>query len=214
MKWRCAIVNFEEQSVSHLNQPPKPFRFATPDDIESILPLAISTVPGFVETLWSRLADENEPAEAFGRRVQNAFIHEGNTIVADVEGQIAAMLVSFVISKKPNPFVREVDEMLVPVTRLYSKVPGVWYIHGIATAPDFQGSGLSSKLMLLAEERAIAAGVFEICLLVVDTNQNAIGFYEKRGYTVTASEPFVGCGADTEATQWLLMNKSLAQESR
>ncbi|WP_170394699.1 GNAT family N-acetyltransferase [Ruegeria arenilitoris] len=196
-----------------MSQHPTPFRLAMPSDIEGILPLAISTVPGFVETLWSRLAHENEPADAFGRRVQNAFIDEENTIVADINGQIAAMLVSFMIAEKPNPFVQEIDEMLVPVMKLYSKVPGVWYIHGIAAAPEFQGRGLSSKLMELAEERAIAAGVFAICLLVVDTNQNAIRFYEKRGYAVTASEPFVGCGADTEATQWLLMNKTLPRDS-
>lgn len=193
-------------------QLPLPFRQAEPDDIMGILPLAISTVPGFVETLWSRLAGKGEAPDAFGRRVQNAFIDEGNTIVADVDGQIAAMLVSFPIANKPNPFVQEIDEMLAPVTKLYSKVPGVWYIHGIATSSEFQGHGLSSTLMVLAEERARAANIFEICLLVVDTNVNAIQFYRKRGYTVTASEPFVGCGADTEATQWLLMNKPLSRD--
>ncbi len=196
-----------------MSQIPAPFRLAVPNDVEAILPLAISTVPGFVETLWSRMSLENETADAFGRRVQCAFIDEKNTIVADIDEQIAAMLVSFMIAEKPNPFVREIDEMLVPVTKLYSKAQGAWYVHGIATAPEFQGRGLSSKLMVLAEERAIKAGASEICLLVVDTNQNAIRFYEKRGYAVTASEPFVGCGADTEATQWLLMNKALRRDS-
>ena len=196
-----------------MSQLPAPFRLAVPDDIEGVLPLAISTVPGFVETLWSRLALENEAADAFGRRVQNAFIDDKNTIVADIDEQIVAMLVSFKIAEKPNPLVREIDEMLFPVTKLYSKAQGAWYVHGISTAAEFQGRGLSSKLMVLAEERAITAGAFEICLLVVDTNQNAIRFYEKRGYAVTASEPFVGCSADTEATQWLLMNKALMRDS-
>lgn len=196
-----------------MSQLPSPFRLAVPEDIEAILPLAISTVPGFVETLWSRLAGNEEVPDAFGRRVQNAFIEEKNTIVADLDGQIAAMLVSFPIADKPNPFVQEIDEMLKPVTKLYAKVPGVWYVHGIATSPESQGRGLSSKLMELAEARALAAGVFEICLLVVDTNLNAIQFYEKRGYAVTASEAFVGCGTDTEAKNWLLMNKLLPSGS-
>lgn len=190
-------------------QLPAPFRLAVSDDIEGILPLAVSTVPGFVETLWSRLAGKDEIPDGFGRRVQKAFVDDGKTIVADIGGQIAAMLVSFPIEDKPNPFVQEVDEMLVPVTTLYSRVPGVWYIHGIATSPSFRGRGLSSKLMVLAEERAVAAGIDEICLLVVNTNLGAIRFYEKRGYVVTASEEFVGCGADTDATEWLLMNKTL-----
>ena len=187
-----------------------PFRLATSDDIEGILPLAISTVPGFVETLWSRLTGEDELPMAFGKRVQNAFVGAKNTIVAEVDGLIAAMLVSFEIEEKPNPFVQEIDEMLVPVVALYARVPGVWYVHGIATSPDFRGQGLSSKLMVIAEECALAAGKSEICLLVVDTNVHAIRYYEKRGYTITASEAFVGCGAVTDAKEWLLMNKSLA----
>lgn len=188
---------------------PKPFRMADSNDLEDILPLAISTVPGFVETLWSRLAGKGEQPNAFGRRVQNAFIEERNTIVADIGGKVAAMLVSFPISDKPNPFVQEIDEMLVPVTKLYFRVPGAWYIHGIATSPQFRGQGLSSKLMLIADDCAHAAGVSEICLLVVDTNLNAIRFYEKRGFAVSASEAFVGCGANTDAKHWLLMSKAL-----
>ncbi len=197
-----------------MSQFPPPFRFATPDDIDGILPLAISTVPGFVKTLWSRLAGENEARDAFGLRVQHTFIENKNTIVADIDNQIAAMLVSFEIEEKPNPFVQEIDEMLVPVTKLYAKVPGAWYVHGIATADGFQGRGLSSRLMLVAEDLAIENSIFDICLLVVDTNEYAIKFYEKRGYAITASEPFVGCGADTEATEWLLMTKSLQGDHR
>ncbi|PSL21842.1 GNAT family N-acetyltransferase [Shimia abyssi] len=190
-------------------QIPPPFRAAKTEDIDCILPLAISTVPGFVETLWSRLSGPEERPEAFGRRVQKAFIDAGNTVVADIEGQVAAMLVSFPIADKPNPCVQEPDAMLVPVTRLYARVPGIWYIHGIATAPAFQGRGLSSKLMTYAEAKARSANVEEICLLVVDTNLNAIQFYKNRGFDITASEDFVGCGANTAATQWLLMSKSL-----
>lgn len=40
-----------------------PFRFAVPDNVPQILPLAKSTVPGFVDLLWSRLADESETPE-------------------------------------------------------------------------------------------------------------------------------------------------------
>lgn len=51
-----------------------PFRLAVPDDVRQILPLAKSTVPGFVDLLWSRLADESETPDDFGRRAQAAFI--------------------------------------------------------------------------------------------------------------------------------------------
>jgi ribosomal protein S18 acetylase RimI-like enzyme len=65
--------------------------------------------------------------------------------------------------------------------------------------------------MTLAEQLARDAGRPEICLLVVNTNVNAIGFYQKRGYRTAASEVFVGCGAKIDATQWLLMRKPLGE---
>ena len=197
-----------------MSQIPSPFRHAVPDDVEALLPLAISTAPGFVETLWARLTAEGEAPEVFGRRVQIDFIDKKYTIVAESDKQIAAMLISFPIEDKQKQFVEDVDEMLAPVTKLYATAPGIWYIHMIATSPEFQGHGLSSKLMRLAEEQAIEAGYSEISLLVTDNNENAIQFYRKRGFAVIAQEPLVRCGADTEATQWLLMLKSLSPGSR
>lgn len=68
MKARAMI-----QAETYLEQP---FRLALSEDIPQILPLAPTTVPGFIEHLWSRLANQDETADEFGRRAQAAFVAE------------------------------------------------------------------------------------------------------------------------------------------
>ena len=151
-----------------------PFRMASLSEVDEILPLAKSTVPGFVENLWSRLAEEDETVEGFGRRAQQAFIDNGNTIVADVDGTIGAMLISYPMADTPNPHVPGMDDMLRPLMTLFSKAKGTWYLHGIATVPELFGRGLASQLMDIAEHLGKSADRSKISLLVIDTNQPAI----------------------------------------
>ena len=186
-----------------------PFRLAAPDDATQILPLAKSTVPGFVKLLWSRLADEGETADNFGHRAQVAFINEGQTIVADRDGCVAAMLISYPMADSPNPHVPGMDDLLRPLMTLFGRAKGTWYLHGIACKPEFSGCGLATQLMHIAEDLGRSAGKSRISLLVVDTNLHAIQFYKRRGYVTTATEPVIKNGWKTSAKDWLLMEKPL-----
>ncbi|WP_170765157.1 hypothetical protein [Ruegeria lacuscaerulensis] len=40
------------------------------------------------------------------------------------------------------------DEMLRPLMALFSKAKGTWYLHGIATDPDYFGRGFSSQIQI------------------------------------------------------------------
>ncbi|MCV2870304.1 GNAT family N-acetyltransferase [Defluviimonas sp. WL0002] len=195
-------------SESGLDRDPR-FRLATDRDLPAILPLARSTVPGFVDELWSRLAGNGETAEEFGRRAQHAFIEVGQTIVADAADKISAMLISYPMASSPNPHVPGMDDMLRPLMTLFQKAQGTWYLHGIATVPDFEGQGLASGLMHVAEDLGRSAGKSRISLLVIDTNLSAIRFYDRRGYATTATAPVVKKGWQTTAKDLLLMEKPL-----
>jgi len=186
-----------------------PFRMATVDDVEAVLPLATETVPGFVEHLWSRLAEKDESPQDFGRRAQTAFIQAGNTIVADISRTVAAMLICHPMADEPNPHVSGMDEVLLPLMALFQRAAGSWYVHGIATAPEFHGQGLRSRLMSIFEDLGRAVGKSSISLLVIDQNTSAIAFYEKRGYSATGSEPVIRKGWKTQAKNWILMEKTL-----
>ncbi len=119
------------------------------------------------------------------------------------------MLISYPMAESPNPHVPGMDEMLRPLMTLFSKAKGTWYLHGIATDPDYFGRGLATRLMDIAEHLGRSAGKPKISLLVIDTNPTAIRFYEKRGYATTAREAVVGKGWQTAAKNWLLMEKAL-----
>lgn len=189
--------------------PGGPFRKADLADLKDMLPLAKLTVPGFVEHLWSRLAEDGETVDDFGRRAQEAFIKEGQTIVAELEGRVAAMLISYPMAEAPNPHVPGMDEMLKPMMTLFSKAAGTWYLHGIAAYPEFAGRGLGSRLIEVAERQGRLQGKPRTSLLVIDTNLAAIRLYERRGYVVTATQPVVKKGWQTPASDWLLMEKRL-----
>ena len=130
-------------------------------------------------------------------------------IVADINDSVAAMLISYPMADTPNPHVPGMDDMLKPLIRLFSKAAGTWYLHGLATAPAFAGQGLGTRLMGMAEDLARRGEKNRISLVVVDTNLQAISFYDRRGYATTASEPIVKAGWDTTALNWLLMEKPL-----
>lgn len=187
-----------------------PFRLADTRDVGNILPLAASTVPGFVDHLWASLAGEGQTARDFGHRAQLAFVEAGQTIVADIDGTIAAMMISYPMADAPNPHVPGMHDLLKPLVALFAQASGSWYLHGLATAPRFAGRGYASRLAETAESLGKAVGRPSISLVVVDNNQHAIGFYERRGYNTAATEPVVKCGWDTDAENWLLMTKPLA----
>ncbi len=188
-----------------------PFRMAALSDVDEYLPLAKSTAPGFVEHLWARLAEEDETAEDFGRRAQQVFINEGNTIVAYIEGKIGAMLTSYPMADSPNPHAPGMDDVLRPLMTLFSKAKGIWCLHGIASDPEFFGRGLASRLMDTAEHLGKSSSKSKISLLVTATNLPAIRFYERRGYDTTATEAVVREGWQTAAKNRLLMEKALAK---
>jgi GNAT superfamily N-acetyltransferase len=67
----------------------------------------------------------------------------------------------------------------------------VW-IENIAVRPDQQGHGLGSQLLAHAETLARDASRAELRLLTNAAFADNIALYERRGYVVTAREPFQG----------------------
>lgn len=185
-----------------------PFRYAIPDDAPVAVDLANLTIEGFAAHLWEDLAGEGESPRDFGLRVQQDFIAERRTIVADIKGQIAALMISFKIEPKPKSFMPGMNAGLQPILELHAMVPDSWYIHSVITIPKHRGSGLGSRMMHLAEETGKASDCGNSSLLVLNTN--AIRLYENLGYETLSSKPIVKDGWVNPASDWLLMVKNLA----
>jgi len=70
-----------------------------------------------------------------------------------------------------------------------------YYIAFLAVYQQVQTRGVGTALMKRAEEDAVSCGAKFVCLDVETENENAVRFYEKRGYTiertfsVTSSHP-------------------------
>ncbi|WAJ35636.1 GNAT family acetyltransferase [Pseudomonas sp. GOM7] len=61
------------------------------------------------------------------------------------------------------------------------------WVNYLAVCPDRRKQGLARQLMQYIEEKMLALGCPKLSLLVRNTNQQALAFYERLGYQVDAS---------------------------
>lgn len=61
------------------------------------------------------------------------------------------------------------------------------WVNYLAVCPDRRKQGLARQLMSHIEERMLALGCPKLSLLVRNTNQEALAFYERLGYQVDAA---------------------------
>lgn len=61
------------------------------------------------------------------------------------------------------------------------------WVNYLAVCPDRRKQGLARQLMAHIEESMLALGCPKLSLLVRNTNQQALAFYERLGYQVDAS---------------------------
>ncbi len=112
-------------------------------------------VPGLIG-LWQQVfGDSPEAVETFFRAFPDRLCW-----VAEAEGQLAAMAHGLRQTFSPD-------------------VPSV-YLYAVATAPDFRRQGLCRRLLQLAHEQLLAAGVRLVTLTPAEPS--LFGFYNALGY--------------------------------
>ncbi len=62
---------------------------------------------------------------------------------------------------------------------------------GIYVESFMQKQGIGSKMTMFCEEKAAERGFKEICLWVLEQNENARAFYEKQGYLPEGTSKFI-----------------------
>lgn len=58
------------------------------------------------------------------------------------------------------------------------------FVHHLGVHPDHQGQGIANALMDEAENRLKKRGIDKPTILVEEENEQVLGFYEKRGWSV------------------------------
>jgi GNAT superfamily N-acetyltransferase len=86
---------------------------------------------------------------------------------------------------------READGSLLGCVWVQPENDGVWYLGSLAIAPLEQNAGLGRRLLVAAEDWALARGAREIRMTVVHLRGNLIAWYARRGYLPTGeTKPF------------------------
>ena len=81
------------------------------------------------------------------------------------------------------------DPVLLPYAFL--EEDNSYYISGMAVFADYQGNGIGSRLLEIAESNAIEHGLSKLSLIVFEQNIGAKKLYDKTGYVEIMRHPIV-----------------------
>lgn len=133
-----------------------------------------------------------------------------NAWLAEVDGAVAACLLGYPAEDEPSPIAPDTPPVFVPLLELEALAPGSWYLNVLATYDAFRGKGCGSALLAEAEAITRATGRKTISLITADTHFNAQRLYAAKGYTEIARRPVVKGDWQVDASEWILMTKTLA----
>jgi ribosomal protein S18 acetylase RimI-like enzyme len=129
---------------------------------------------------------------------ENRFSHEFSDVL-EVDSQVAGLLLAYpagLVEGLSIPMARQLREILgvggmwrlirrsVPLMRLKEYEADEFYIFTISVLPGWQSHGLGTRLLVRAEERCRAAGLWKCALGVTTDNERAIQFYKRCGYRI------------------------------
>ena len=103
----------------------------------------------------------------------------------DVKGYEAGYLESFWNGGENRIYIAEDNEVRAFLSiEVYHEPQAYLYLDDFSVTAAYRGSGIGTKLMQTAEAYAREAGVPAIVLHVEKTNESALRFYERLGYTI------------------------------
>lgn len=190
-------------------------RHAIEKDSRSLAELINLAGEGLPLYLWGLSSADGQAPIEFGeqraKRTEGGFSYR-NAWVCEVDGTIAAMLLAY---PQDDPYLIEditaFPEVVRPLIELESECSGSFYINALAAYPQFQGQGLGSQLLALAEEKAREFACSEISLIVADGNEQPCTLYEFSGFHEYSQRPIVRYpGLPASHKQWILMVKTLS----
>lgn len=110
-----------------------------------------------------------------------------------------------VIGREPRPMLADYDQavrehridLLFLATRMVGLIETLLHddhlwIENVAISPDEQGRGYGRRLLAHAEQLALTAGRHEIRLLTNAAFAANVQLYQRVGYAIVQSEPFMG----------------------
>lgn len=145
-----------------------------------------------IDDIAEKLTGESKP-ECIRDSLANIFREEKNrlsyqnTIVAEVVGEVAGILISYqgeLAVQLDEPLLKRVRKIQGDpnITFDQETFPGDFYIDTLCVSSNFQGYGIGTTLLKEAEEMAKQKGYQRISLNVAHDNPLAKRLYKKLGY--------------------------------
>lgn len=186
------------------------FRDARPEDARDIAVLYRQAAGGVADVIWDGLRNVDENIVDAGAR---RYAREGedfsfeNCAVAEVRGRVVGLLHAYSMYVDPDMDFADIDPVLRPYADL--EEDDSYYIAGMALADDYRGRGIGTKMMKLAELRAMTRGLQKLSLITFEENHASVRLYQRLGYATVDSRricphPFIRYGGHA-----LLMVKEL-----
>lgn len=172
-------------------------RIAMPDDAPVLAKLIDIAGEGIPSYLWARMAGPGETALEVGaaraRRETGSFSYR-NATIAEVDGEVAAMLLGYVVfepSDDDRAAVCQLPAPIRPFVELEHQSVGTYYVNALAVLPGRRGCGVGSRLLHAAEHLARAHGVRRMSIQVFTRNAGAARLYHRFGYRRAAERPML-----------------------
>lgn len=183
-------------------------RPARKSDASEIALLVNIAVHGGMVRGWAgdhRALGTYDPIEVGRRemlRDDTAFGWRGVTI-AEVDDEVTGMVLGY---RKPDTFEpapETVTGFMRPIEELEAASNGNWFISMLGVHVQWQGKGVGSALLDVAQIKRGETAANGLALIVEDGNDGARRLYERRGFGMRTSRPMVGRPSEN----WLLMVK-------
>jgi len=166
------------------------FRPAMRDDSRKIAELFRISSGGVADYVWSMQGYPDLSLIEIGAmryaRDETDFSFS-KCVIAEYDDEIAGMLHGFPLPPRAANDDSERIEELDPVLRPYAQleVPNSYYVAGLAVADGYRDQGIGTMLLTIARDRARAAGLRRLSLLVFERNADAVRLFGRHGFRVT-----------------------------
>ncbi|MEH7276644.1 GNAT family N-acetyltransferase [Neobacillus vireti] len=164
------------------------FRAALKKDAEKAAELIHIAIADIAEKLTGQTKNENirETLAHFFREENNRLSYK-NTIVADILGEAAGIVITYpgeAASRLDEPILKRLRKKRQNEEIFLDKEAdeGDFYVDTLCVADRFRGNGIGSKLLKEAEKTALQKGYSRLSLNVAQDNPHAKKVYERIGY--------------------------------
>jgi ribosomal protein S18 acetylase RimI-like enzyme len=169
------------------------YRPAGKEDCRTIARLYSMASDGVTDYLWTLLVEPGQDIlDAAEKRYSEDDSQFGykNTTIAEINENIAGMLVAFPLEWAYNPETDgEPDPVLLPYTKLEQE--GSYYICAMAVVDEYRGKGIGTEFLEIAKRQAIDKELLQLSLIVFEQNEGAKRLYERNGFYEVKREPVV-----------------------